>query len=331
LEKFAYVRSLISRGSVSSSALPHDILGTILIIGPEKPEHPELAQALSSAGHMVDSVSAESAQEALSAASYDIMIASLDDIECALKAVSSPDRQNKHMKLLVVLDCHSPERVADIMKLGAGDCIPRPLHRDYALLVVKRNLESVQLLKSVEEAERYKKLSKLDGLTELYNHRHFHELLSSELERAMRDNAPLTVMMIDVDRFKQYNDSNGHLAGDAALRQIAQILSRSVRSYDIVARYGGEEFSLILPGTDEECGMVVADRLRSNIESASFPNEELLPGGRLTISIGIASYPKSARDKDLLIESADKAMYVGKSRGGNVVCNASKEGLRQAV
>jgi diguanylate cyclase (GGDEF)-like protein len=136
--------------------------------------------------------------------------------------------------------------------------------------------------------------------------------------------------MIDVDHFKSYNDTNGHLAGDAALRQIAQILKSSVRGYDIVARYGGEEFALILHGTSEEQGMTVARRLLFSVRSAVFPNEESLPEGKLTVSIGVATFPTFTRDKDTLIEGADAAMYAAKSQGKDSACAASKKGLLQA-
>jgi diguanylate cyclase (GGDEF)-like protein len=293
-------------------------------VGESQPDHKVLAQILRSAGHDVQSWGLDEASKALDSSGCDIVIAEFTDLEQVLKILSGRSNASAPA-LLMLLDGHSPEKVVEMMKLGVGDCIPRPFHTDYTLLVVKRALEHNHLLKKAEEGERYKRISKLDSLTELYNHRHFHELISVELERAMRDHTPLSVLMIDVDKFKAYNDNNGHLAGDQALRQIASILRGSVRSYDIVARYGGEEFALMLPGTDHDRGMIVATRLARQVEAASFPHEDSMPDGRLTISIGVSSFPDFGRDKDSLIGNADMAMYAAKAKGGNAVCSATRE------
>jgi diguanylate cyclase (GGDEF)-like protein len=321
-----YIRNIISEGHLPSTVLSRNLEGTILVIRSSQNDNDSLVQMLRSAGHEVQLSFLDSATPALQQGEFDLIIADAAQVDEVLSLLSHQETA----KLIALTDSRSTTKTVELMKLGVIDCIPRPLNRDYVLLVVKRVLEYMHLLHRAEEGERYKQMSKLDGLTELYNHRHFHELLSSELERAMRDNAPLTILMIDVDHFKSYNDKNGHLAGDAALRGIAKILKNSVRGYDIVARYGGEEFALILPGTDEERGMIVAKRLLHCVRTTEFPNEDTLPYGKLTVSVGVASYPTFARDKDALMEGADSAMYAAKANGKDSACAASKKGLLQA-
>lgn len=156
-----------------------------------------------------------------------------------------------------------------------------------------------------------------DGLTSLYNHRYFQIRLEEELRRAQRNKAKLSLLMLDIDYFKHYNDTNGHPRGDLVLKEIANTLTKSVRVIDVVSRYGGEEFAVILPETDEEIAFIVAERIRKNIEQNNLLDQEGYP---VTVSIGIASYPNSAGRKGELIEKADQALYRAKSNGRNQVC-----------
>jgi diguanylate cyclase (GGDEF)-like protein len=125
--------------------------------------------------------------------------------------------------------------------------------------------------------------------------------------------------MVDVDEFKRYNDCNGHEVGNQALANVARLLTTPLRKSDIAARYGGEEFALILPSTSKMNAQVVAERSRATIERESFTGEEDLPGGRLTVSMGLATYPADAANPAELIRQADRALYVAKARGKNQV------------
>jgi len=158
---------------------------------------------------------------------------------------------------------------------------------------------------------------KRDGLTGLYNHRHFQEALAKETARATRYKRVFSLLFADVDHFKQYNDRQGHLAGDKVLRMIAEILQKSVRNSDLVARYGGEEFAILLPETHRENARVVAQRVLRAIESYPFPGRETQPGGLLTISIGLAAYPEDGVQPAELLRQADTALYEAKRGGGN--------------
>jgi diguanylate cyclase (GGDEF)-like protein len=158
-----------------------------------------------------------------------------------------------------------------------------------------------------------------DELTGLHNFRLFREYIVQEISRSQRCREPLSLVMLDVDHFKHYNDANGHEAGNEVLAMIARLLVSNLRAADIAARYGGEEFALILPSTTKSTGSLLAERLRAAIERHCFQHEDKLPGGRLTASLGVATYPADAQDATSLVRSADRAMYVSKSGGRNQV------------
>lgn len=156
-----------------------------------------------------------------------------------------------------------------------------------------------------------------DELTGLYNVRYFRQRLITEVAKAY--NSCLSLLIIDIDYFKKYNDLFGHLEGDKVLRQIGEILKGSFRSYDIVARYGGEEFTVILPGMDKGKAKEVAERIRVSIKETKIPGEEKLPSGKLTVTIGVATFPDDASSAEELIGIADNALYHGKYGKRDVV------------
>jgi len=158
-----------------------------------------------------------------------------------------------------------------------------------------------------------------DALTGLCNYRYFNEHLTREIERAQRYGTPMSLVMIDIDNFKIYNDANGHDAGNEALALMAWLLCGSLRKVDVLARYGGEEFALILPSTPKTDAHLVAERGREKIENYAFPFEETLPGRTLTASMGVATFPGDAGDAGELLRNADGAMYEAKARGKNRV------------
>ncbi len=157
----------------------------------------------------------------------------------------------------------------------------------------------------------------MDDLTGLRNYRLFNEHLAQEIQQAARSSSPLSLVMLDVDDFKHYNDTHGHVAGNDILREIAGLLKSSLRAMDIAVRYGGEEFALILPGTPKLAARLVAERTRKLIESNSFPGGDRQPRGCLTISLGVATFPGDATDPKELVRRADRALYVAKDRGKN--------------
>jgi diguanylate cyclase (GGDEF)-like protein/PAS domain S-box-containing protein/putative nucleotidyltransferase with HDIG domain len=160
-------------------------------------------------------------------------------------------------------------------------------------------------------------LATTDGLTGLKNHRSLQERLREEYDRARRYNTPLSIMMLDVDKFKEYNDGFGHPAGDAVLRQLARILQETARTSDVVARYGGEEFAILLPGANVEQAKNVAERYRYAVETAVWPVRAV------TASVGAATLVPATTYPDALLVEADVALYRSKHRGRNCVTHAS--------
>lgn len=167
--------------------------------------------------------------------------------------------------------------------------------------------------------EALKALALRDGLTGLYNHRHFKAELEREIKSAVRFARPLSLIMMDVDHFKRYNDSHGHTYGDAALQKIGEVLNKATREVDLAARYGGEEFAVILPETALENALTVAERIRKRMEEEPIQFKETQPEGALTLSLGVAAMNESLRDSQSLIEAADKALYKAKELGRNRV------------
>lgn len=185
-----------------------------------------------------------------------------------------------------------------------------------------------RLAQVLEQNNKLRQLAMTDELTGLYNNRHFQQRLFEEIERAKRYNYPVSLLFADVDYFKQYNDTNGHVEGDNALRSVGRILqnfsmeihiSAKLRKTDIVARYGGEEFVVLLPYTAADRAIEVGERLRKTVEDYPFKNEETLPGKNLTVSIGVADFPGLSGSSEELIRHADAALYHSKSTGRNKV------------
>lgn len=177
---------------------------------------------------------------------------------------------------------------------------------------------------AIDNAKNFEKIQELtikDDLTCLYNTRFFHEMLEREIKRAMRKKRDLSLIFMDLDHFKEVNDTYGHLYGSMLLKQVAEVIRNSVRNIDIPIRYGGDEFVIILPETNKNQAEVVAKRILENIRNSIFLQEEGL-NLKLTASIGFASYPEDAKDKEGLIKSADNAMYQVKNTTRNNVKSA---------
>jgi diguanylate cyclase (GGDEF)-like protein len=214
-----------------------------------------------------------------------------------------------HVAVIIITGYGSIETAVESMKAGASDFVTKP---------VDASVLDIRIRKAVEHAQT-KRLAYTDGLTSLDNYRSFHTRLQQEIDRAYRYHRPLSLIMLDIDYFKAYNDIHGHPQGDTVLTQVAAVIKQTSRTSDIVARYGGEEFALILPETDKPSAEILGNRLRQEIEQCKFPGEEMLPGHVLTVSVGVASYvpPKTKND---LIAAADMELYRAKREGRNRVC-----------
>jgi diguanylate cyclase (GGDEF)-like protein len=177
----------------------------------------------------------------------------------------------------------------------------------------------IKILRRTQDSAIY------DELTRLYNFRYFQDRVVSEVRRASRYETPLSLLMIDADDFKAFNDTRGHLAGNMALRRLASVLRKTVREVDVPTRYGGEEFAILLPSTPKLAALKLGEKLRAAIEKAAIGRDEQRPGRPLTVSIGVASLPGDAANAEELVDRADRALYIAKSMGKNCVKPFSDE------
>jgi diguanylate cyclase (GGDEF)-like protein len=197
---------------------------------------------------------------------------------------------------------------------AAGDRIERMSPEDRLVLQAVAS----ELVVAVENSQLYKltkRLSITDELTGLFNYRYLQQRLDDEIERARRYSRSLSLLMLDADDFKKFNDTHGHIAGDRALAELAQVLRTAVREIDVVCRYGGEEFSVVLPETDAEGAFVVAEKVREAVAAHSFADANGVRGVRVTVSIGLATFPATAADQEELLRQADDALYTAKNTG----------------
>jgi len=175
-------------------------------------------------------------------------------------------------------------------------------------------IENAKLHKETEE------LTRVDELTQVYNQREFQRRLPQDIELTRRYAHFLSLAMLDIDDFKHYNDTNGHLAGDMVLKQLSRILIGNLRRIDAAFRYGGEEFAIILPATSREGALIILEKVRKEVENFPFEYRERQPGGKVTVSIGIATYPIDTKKAQDLVNCADKALYQAKATGKNRTC-----------
>lgn len=238
------------------------------------------------------------------------------------------DTENtRFIPIIMVTALNEIEDKVKGIEAGADDFISKPfnktelLARVKSLLRIKHLHDELELkVKELEFAQsKLIQLAITDGLTELYNYRYFKEQLAQEIIRARRHNTNVSIAMIDIDYFKNYNDTHGHPAGDLVLKTIADLLRNNIRKIDVAARYGGEEFALILVETDKQAAGYVADKIKNLIEQQKFNYEETQPNGKLTISMGVASFPNDAMTADDLVNMADQRLYRAKKAGRNRV------------
>jgi two-component system, cell cycle response regulator len=237
----------------------------------------------------------------------DIMMPDMDGYEVARRIRA--DAGIGYIPIIVVTARDSTEDKVTGLDAGADDYLTKPINFPELEARVRSMLRIKRLQDQLEEKNReLEQLSISDGLTGLYNHRHMHELLSEEYERSRRTEEPATVVMFDLDRFKEVNDRYGHQAGDRVLEELADILRDSAREIDKLGRYGGEEFMAILPGTDPQAGITFAERVREMVEHQRFDIQTDEPL-RMTISAGVATYPDDGADGPRrLVHQADLAL-----------------------
>ena len=291
----------------------------ILIVDDDVAIRNTISEYLKSAGYYSETVScAEEALEALGKENFpvvitDIMLPAMGGLELTklIKRDSASD-------VIVITGYSDDFSYEEAINIGASDFVIKPVRLEELLLRLKRVLKERKLTNErIRMMEKLQKLAITDGLTRLYNSRSFYTQLELEIDRIKRYQHPLTLLLLDIDHFKDYNDTYGHLEGDKVLVRFSQIIRSCLRTNDSAYRYGGEEFTVILPETAGEEARTVAQRIRAALEAEPFSpmDGEVVT---VTISIGVTEYsPKE--ELSTFIQRADQAMYHSKRSGRNKV------------
>ena len=309
----------------------------ILIADEEESSREILSRILQEEGYDVTTTaSGEEALETFRKESYPLLVTDIRIWErSGIENLLEVKRQHPETEIIISSSNDSMETALRAIREGVHDYLRKPFdERDLVLSAVRRVAEKIHIRREkkflVETLERRNReldqmnniltqLATHDRLTGLYNHRHFQESLANEVDRSRRAGKVFSMLLLDIDHFKQYNDSHGYSLGDEVLRQMGEILKKRLRKSDLPARYGGEEFIVMLPETNRERARRVAEEIRKRIESHPFPGRETQPAGKITVSISVVSYPEDGTDPSLLTHSADRALSRGKEKGRNAI------------
>ena len=241
----------------------------------------------------------------------DILLPGMDGFETCRKLKNNP--VVKDVPVIFITSLNMEEDEARALEIGAIDYITKPLRPSVVRARIRNHLELKQYRDYLEN------ISMKDGLTGIPNRRRLDEYLMQEWRRAQRHAKPISLLMLDIDHFKLYNDSYGHSAGDECLKKIAQAIEDSLtRPADLAARFGGEEFACVLPETTREGALLIAERVHNNLAKLAIPHEYSPLSHYVTISIGITTtIPDSSSSWENFINGADKMLYEAKKTGRN--------------
>ncbi len=241
----------------------------------------------------------------------DVMMPDMDGYEVLRRLRADP--QLAHIAVIFISGLDRPEDEAAGLKMGAADYIVKPFNQTVVMARVALHLQVVRQRRMLE------RLANVDGLTELANRRRFDEVYELEWQRARRSRQPLSLALLDVDAFKQYNDRYGHPAGDRALRAVARLAANGMRRpSDLAARYGGEELVLLMPETDAQEARTVVEGIFDELARLAIPHETSSVAPVLTVSVGGATLAPGAREQSAeLFEAADTHLYRAKQGGRN--------------
>ena len=292
----------------------------IMIVDDEENILNFMKHALQDMGYKVTVFSdAENAIEEIKKETYDLVITDLMMPKLSgIEFVKMSKKISPETDVIVMTGFPSVESAVECMKLGATEYLAKPLDLEYLNIIVEKSLYKRTLEKRAAEREYFEQISRVDGLTGLYNHKFFHELLDAEIARADRYKYSFSLIMIDIDDFKKVNDNYGHQSGDSILKEIASIFKSFIRKTDSAVRYGGEEFAIILSQTAKQHGQVFADRIVKGV--ATSKPKGCSHNEVITVSAGLAGYPDDANSQESLIQKADEALYQAKRMGKNVLC-----------
>jgi len=311
-----------------------DVKTKILVVDDETALREIVAKILGQEGYAVDM--AESGEAALafcSKTNYDIVLSDIRMKELdGISLLKQIKQRSEHTQVILMTSHASLDTVIDAMRSGAYDYLTKPFDNFELLSVTNRAAEKLELIREnqnliqqlteqnqkLEEVnEKLNELAIRDGLTGLFNRSFFIQELRKEISRSLRHNHRFSLLFFDVDHFKKYNDTFGHLAGDHLLSTLGSILTQRLRESDTSARYGGEEFVVLLTETAKKDALDVAEDIRKLIADQNFTNEEGETTSQVTISIGISNFPYDASTAEALVKIADENLYVAKNAGRN--------------
>jgi diguanylate cyclase (GGDEF)-like protein len=317
----------------------------ILVVDDDESLRGILASVLEDEGHIV--TTAKSGEEALEQYLADPFPLIITDIRMGgmsgIELLRRLKNINPETEVIVITSYASVDTALTALRYGAYDYLVKPFEElDLITNVVGRATEKIGLIcenkallenlirnrAELEEKNRLlQQLTVRDSLTGLFNRRYLKEMLAREVSRARRRKESFSVVFLDIDGFKNFNDRHGHPEGDAVLKTLSALLLERLRKIDIISRYGGEEFLLLLPTTSKESGIFCAETVRSLIEGHEFLGTKGQSLGRVTVSVGIAAFPADGDTGEYVVRQADAALYSAKNSGRNRVCAIAGGGV----
>ena len=291
----------------------------ILIVDDDLAVRNTMNEYIIAAGYQSDAVScAEEALEMLQNKSFHVVITDIILPVMGGLELTKTIKKDQDCDVIVMTGYSDDYSYEEAINIGASDFVIKPVRLEELLLRLKRVLKERNLTNErIRMMEKLQKLAVTDGLTKLYNSRSFYSQLETEVDRFNRYKHPLALLLLDLDHFKDYNDTYGHLEGDKVLVRFSQIIKTCLRANDTAYRYGGEEFTVILPETGGDEAGLVAQRIRAALETERFSpinGKE----AKITISIGVTEY-QTKEELSTFIQRADRAMYRSKQKGRNLV------------
>ena len=291
----------------------------ILIVDDDLTVRNTMNEYIIAAGYQSDAVScAEEALEMLQNKSFHVVITDIILPVMGGLELTKTIKKDQDSDVIVMTGYSDDYSYEEAINIGASDFVIKPVRLEELLLRLKRVLKERNLTNErIRMMEKLQKLAVTDGLTKLYNSRSFYSQLETEVDRFNRYKHPLALLLLDLDHFKDYNDTYGHLEGDKVLVRFSQIIKTCLRANDTAYRYGGEEFTVILPETGGDEAGLVAQRIRAALETERFSpinGKEV----KITISIGVTEY-QTKEELSTFIQRADRAMYRSKQKGRNLV------------
>ena len=295
----------------------------VLLVDDRRSSYERIAMTLATEATVELETSAQEATFRAAEGNYDLVLVNLSLAEFDALRLCSLLRSIERTRTLPILLITEPDEMARLergLDLGVNDYLIRPVDRQELLARARTQIRRKRYTDRLRDTvQQTLELAVIDALTGLHNRRYLDGHLANAIERALTRSTDLALLILDIDFFKKINDSHGHDAGDAVLREFSQRVARNLRSVDLACRYGGEEFVIIMPETDRQLALLVAERLRSKIADEPFAIQGGVRFIDVTVSIGLACLESPADNAATLLKRADDALYRAKAQGRNRV------------